>query len=306
MLSNLRTTFFLSFSVAVFAQNPPAPVRAALDFRTIPRPPVPADALELVTGEAQPVQDAQQRIAAISLPEHGARPVQCTRAALRPEDNFFHHGGPGSGWELDARRYGPRACLPLDGRRPELFGNQSLSGLHGKRPVRKSAQRHPAASPDAGPGCDFLYVSYGGSAGFGQDGNWLVEWCGTAVPADRDWRGQSFLRGQRNGRSRNTVSMHRADSSRHILRCQACSFDMTTSSAIRFHNKSITDSVPHLGKWANGGGSPDDQRDRSARVHGRHVQSRRPQGAGGWAGDESGLQYADRHARARTAFPRLE
>src|SRR4029453_7013534 len=64
---HLRVTFYLSLFVAVFAQPPPAPTRAALDFRTIPRPPVPADALELVTGEAQPVQDAQQRIAAISL-----------------------------------------------------------------------------------------------------------------------------------------------------------------------------------------------------------------------------------------------
>ena len=37
---------------------------AGLDFNTIPRPPLPPDPLELVTGDAQPVQDAQQRIAA--------------------------------------------------------------------------------------------------------------------------------------------------------------------------------------------------------------------------------------------------
>ena len=50
---------FPIFSVLAFA--------AGLDFNTIPRPPLPPDPLELVTGDAQPVQDAQQRIAAIGL-----------------------------------------------------------------------------------------------------------------------------------------------------------------------------------------------------------------------------------------------
>src|SRR6266849_2186818 len=67
MLPSLRGIFCLAFSVASFAQTPAAPVREALDFRTIPRPPVPADPLEFATGAAQPVQDAQQRIAAIAL-----------------------------------------------------------------------------------------------------------------------------------------------------------------------------------------------------------------------------------------------
>src|SRR5580698_1971856 len=40
---------------------------AGLDFNTIPRPPLPPDPLELVTGDAQPVQDAQQRITALGL-----------------------------------------------------------------------------------------------------------------------------------------------------------------------------------------------------------------------------------------------
>jgi hypothetical protein len=50
---------FPILSIAAFA--------AGLDFDTIPRPPFPPDPLELVTGDAQPVQDAQQRIAAIGL-----------------------------------------------------------------------------------------------------------------------------------------------------------------------------------------------------------------------------------------------
>jgi hypothetical protein len=40
---------------------------AALDFNTVPRPPLPPDPLELVTGDAQPAADTQQRIAAIGL-----------------------------------------------------------------------------------------------------------------------------------------------------------------------------------------------------------------------------------------------
>jgi hypothetical protein len=95
VLCSLRTAFFLSFSIVGFAQTPPAPVRGALDFRTIPRPPVPADALELVTGEAQPVQDAQQRIAAISLLSK-ARDLSNVRA--QPYDlrtSFSTSGGPG-------------------------------------------------------------------------------------------------------------------------------------------------------------------------------------------------------------------
>jgi len=46
-------------SIAAFA--------AGFDFDTIPRPPLPPDPLELVASDAQPVQDAQQRIAALGL-----------------------------------------------------------------------------------------------------------------------------------------------------------------------------------------------------------------------------------------------
>ena len=196
MLSSLRATFFLSFSSSRFCTDSTRSSPCGSGFQNDSAAAGPCRRAGVshrrsATGAGCPTADRRNLPA-----EQGARPVQCTRAALRPEDIFFHHGRTGSGWELDARRYGSRACLSLDGRRPELFGNQSLSGFHGKRPVRKSAQRHPSASTDAGPRRDFLYVSYGGSAGFGPDGNWLIERCGTAVPADRDWRGQSFLRGQ--------------------------------------------------------------------------------------------------------------
>ena len=58
---------------------------AGLDFNAIPRPPLPPDPLELVTGDAQPVQDAQQRIAAIGLLDkaHRLSNVRAQPYALR-------------------------------------------------------------------------------------------------------------------------------------------------------------------------------------------------------------------------------
>src|ERR1700733_13684232 len=61
-----------AFSCIVLAQGPVPPSgglvsRPMLNFAAIPRPPVPPDPLELSLGAAQPVQDAQQRIAAISM-----------------------------------------------------------------------------------------------------------------------------------------------------------------------------------------------------------------------------------------------
>ena len=139
MLSSLRTTFFLSFSVAVFAQTPPAPVRAALDFRTIPRPPVPADALELVTGEAQPVQDAQQRIAAISL-LNKARDLSNVRA--QPYDlrtSFSTTGGPGpdGNWMLQDTARGRGYRWTADGPNYSainLYPDSIANGLYGNQP----------------------------------------------------------------------------------------------------------------------------------------------------------------------------
>src|SRR5580698_5811644 len=76
---------------------------AVLDFNSIPRPPLAPDPLELVTGDAQPVQDAQQRIAAIGLLDK-ARALSNVRAqpyALKT--SFIASGGLASdgNWVLD-------------------------------------------------------------------------------------------------------------------------------------------------------------------------------------------------------------
>jgi hypothetical protein len=86
---------FPILSIAAFA--------AGFDFDTIPRPPFPPDPLELVTGDAQPVQDAQQRIAAIGLLDK-ARGLSNVRA--QPYDlktSFTASGGQASDgtWALE-------------------------------------------------------------------------------------------------------------------------------------------------------------------------------------------------------------
>ncbi len=76
---------------------------AVLDFETIPRPPLAPDPLEIVTGDAQPVQDAQQRIAALGLLDK-ARALSNVRAqpyALKT--SFIASGGLASdgNWVLE-------------------------------------------------------------------------------------------------------------------------------------------------------------------------------------------------------------
>ncbi|HXB69938.1 MAG TPA: hypothetical protein VNY05_16920 [Candidatus Acidoferrales bacterium] len=139
MRPSLRPAFFLAFSVAVLAQTPAIPVRAALDFKTIPRPPVPADALELVTGSAQPVQDAQQRIAAIAL-LNKARDLSNVRA--QPYDlktSFFTSGGLASdgAWVLEdiARGRGYRwTAQGPNYSSINLYPDSIANGLYGNQP----------------------------------------------------------------------------------------------------------------------------------------------------------------------------
>jgi hypothetical protein len=139
VLSSLRTTLFFSFSIALLAQTPPATVRAALDFRTIPRPPVPADALELVTGDAQPVQDAQQRIAAISLlnKAHDLSNVRAQPYDLRT--SFSTSGGPGpdGNWMLEDTARGRAYRWTVDGPNYSainLYPDSTANGLYGNQP----------------------------------------------------------------------------------------------------------------------------------------------------------------------------
>jgi hypothetical protein len=140
------TAFLLIFSGLAIAQPPasaPRRPQSALDFNSIPRPPMPADPMELVTGDAQPVQDAQQRIAAIGLLEkaHGLSNVRAQPYDLKT--SFIAYGGLASdgNWMLEdtaarGRKYrwtatGPNYSavnLYPDGSMNGLYSNQA-SGL---------------------------------------------------------------------------------------------------------------------------------------------------------------------------------
>ena len=135
----LCSAFFLAFSVAVLAQTPTFPGRHALDFNTIPRPPVPADTLELVTGAAQPVQDAQQRIATIALlnKAHDLSNVRAQPYNLKtsfsalgglPSDGnwMLEDIAPGRGYRWTAQ--GPNFSAI------NLYPESTTSGLYGNQP----------------------------------------------------------------------------------------------------------------------------------------------------------------------------
>lgn len=113
---------------------------AGLDFNTIPRPPLPPDPLELVTGDAQPVQDSQQRIAAIGLLDkaHRLSNVRAQPYALR---TFFTASGglasdgswmlediapKGGGYRWTAQ--GPNYSAI------NLYPESSANGLYGNQP----------------------------------------------------------------------------------------------------------------------------------------------------------------------------
>ncbi|HMC61505.1 MAG TPA: hypothetical protein VKJ01_20105 [Candidatus Solibacter sp.] len=139
MLPRLRSASFVAFSVVVLAQTPTVPIRAALDFKTIPRPPIPADALELVTGAAQPVQDAQQRIAAIAL-LNKARDLSNVRA--QPYDlktSFSASGGLVSdgSWMLEDMARGRGYRWTAQGPNYSainLYPQSIENGLYGNQP----------------------------------------------------------------------------------------------------------------------------------------------------------------------------
>jgi hypothetical protein len=123
---------FPIFSVFAFA--------AGLDFNTIPRPPLPPDPLELVAGDAQPVQDAQQRIAAIGLLDK-ARKLSNVRAqpyALRT--SFTASGGLASdgSWTLeDTAPKGGGYRWTAQGPNYSainLYPESSTNGLYGNQP----------------------------------------------------------------------------------------------------------------------------------------------------------------------------
>jgi hypothetical protein len=138
----LRTALFLACSAAILAQTPTAPGRA-YDFQTIPRPPAPPDPLELVTGPAAPVQDALQRMAALS---RLSKAQELSNVRGQPYDlktTFISSGGLASdgNWMLEdtarGRKYrwtaqGPNFSavnLYPDSVQNGLYGNQQSGNL---------------------------------------------------------------------------------------------------------------------------------------------------------------------------------
>ena len=139
----LRTAFFVACSAAVLAQTPTTPLRRAYDFQAIPRPPVPPDPLELVTGPALPVQDALQRMAALSLLSKAQDLSNVRGQPYSLKTTFISSGGLASdgNWVLEdtarGRKYrwtaqGPNYSavnLYPDSVQNGLYGNQQSGNL---------------------------------------------------------------------------------------------------------------------------------------------------------------------------------
>jgi len=102
-VSVLCLPFILALSAllpaAVFAQTSRSGVRPRVSpVESLPQPAVPSDPLELVTGDAQPVQTAEQRLAATNLVEN-ARALSNVRAhAYDLKTTFTSSGGD---WNLE-------------------------------------------------------------------------------------------------------------------------------------------------------------------------------------------------------------
>ena len=187
MASTFRnlTAFMLVVSGLAVAQNP---VPAVFDFNKILRPPMPADTMELVTGAAQPVQDAQQRIAAIGL-LNKAHDLSNVRA--QPYDlktSFIAYGGLASdgNWSLQdtsrGRKYrwtanGPNYSavnLYPDGSTNALYSNQ----VTGTLPLRLLQVRSAIF---------FIYPTPGPQASV-RTCHGFSEWRATKLRPDRDRR----------------------------------------------------------------------------------------------------------------------
>src|SRR5580658_402749 len=126
------TKLFPILSVVAFA--------AGLDFDTIPRPPLPPDPLELVTSDAQPVQDAQQRIAAIGLLD---RAHDLSNVRAQPYDlktSFTASGGLASDGTWSLEDISPRGGgYRWTAQGPyysaiNLYPESSANGLYGNQP----------------------------------------------------------------------------------------------------------------------------------------------------------------------------
>jgi hypothetical protein len=131
-LRNL-TAVFLTLGLAL------AQAAGPFDFNSIPRPPVPADLLELVTGSAQTVQDAQQRIAALAMLDQAH---QLSNVRAQPYDlktSFTASGGLASdgSWTLEDISPGRGYRWTANGPNysaVNLYPQSTTAGLYGNQP----------------------------------------------------------------------------------------------------------------------------------------------------------------------------
>lgn len=99
-------------------------VGAAGKFTPAAEPAVPADPLELVTGGAQPIENAEQRAAVLNLPLSRLHALEYPAVSVLPQDEFYGVRFNQIGWKLAARRHVDwRDCLSVDGSGTGLFGD---------------------------------------------------------------------------------------------------------------------------------------------------------------------------------------
>src|SRR5579863_1029604 len=123
---------FPIFSAFAFASS--------LNFEAIPRPPLAPDPLELVAGDAQPVQDAQQRIAAIGLLDKAHKLSNVRAQPYDLKTSFTASGGLASDgvWTLeDIAPKGGGYRWTAQGPNYSainLYPQSSANGLYGNQP----------------------------------------------------------------------------------------------------------------------------------------------------------------------------
>jgi hypothetical protein len=127
---------FLVTPVMLVAQTRALSGRTGLDFNAIPRAPVPTDPLELVTGAAQPTEDASQRIAALALLNlaHDLSNVRAQPYDLKT--SFSASGGLASdgNWNLEDAARGRAYRWTAQGPNystVNLYPNAVANGLYG-------------------------------------------------------------------------------------------------------------------------------------------------------------------------------
>lgn len=139
MITFRNTAAFLLIVSGLAIAQSPAPTPRHLDFDKIPRPPMPVDPMELVIGDAQPVQDAQQRIAAIGLLEKAHNLSNIRAQPYDLKTSFTASGGLASdgNWTLEDTSRGHKYRWTATGPNysgVNLYPEGSVNGLYSNQP----------------------------------------------------------------------------------------------------------------------------------------------------------------------------